>query len=422
MTASREAPPGRDLDRHSLGDVELVGGDRRRQSVDLVDLELCQVADPAHVDAGEGQVGRQGQRCRPQNGTVTAHTDQRLDAVGNDRLLDSDGVDPLRCEAANNDVGDLFGMILLTVDDHSDRFHGVSRASAIAAWAVVGSVGAEPGQELPIALGPANRGCDNSGHGQIDLLEGRLDPFDRASVEPGVGDDPALPDLVAADFELRFDQHDPVGAPGPQGRQGTGDDPERDEREIRDDQVEWRSKRGRIGMANVGAFNDRDPGVGAEAPVELAVSDVDGRHGNGPALKEAVGEPTGGRSHVDRRPPDDADAEPVDPGLELASASPHEPAHRFVKVDGVGGAHQRARPRFSDAPNPNEALGDRALSCGAAVGQLAPHELGVQSTAAQSPGSATGRASPPAASSSSLRRSAICSATGGASAGSAASS
>ena len=54
-----------------------------------------------------------------------------------------------------------------------------------------------------------------------------------------------------------------------------------------------------VEVADVGALAHRDPGVGPEPLVELAVADVDGHDLGGAALQQAVGEPAGRRAGVE---------------------------------------------------------------------------------------------------------------------------
>ena len=78
----------------------------------------------------------------------------------------------------------------------------------------------------------------------------------------------------------------------------------------------------------------------AQARVELAVADVDGDHLRRAALEQAVGEAAGRRAGVEGPRPRDVDPEPLERGVELLAAPPHEAGRRAERAR----PGRRARP------------------------------------------------------------------------------
>ncbi len=73
-------------------------------------------------------------------------------------------------------------------------------------------------------------------------------------------------------------------------------------------------------ISGVEAFHDQDPGILPQAPVELAVADVDREHHPGPALEQAVGEAAGGGTDVESQAIGDVHGQLVESVVELDPA------------------------------------------------------------------------------------------------------
>ena len=97
-----------------------------------------------------------------------------------------------------------------------------------------------------------------------------------------------------------------------EGRDGRQNVSQRDERHVDGDEVEAPCL-GRKGVgrqrARVRAFEHDHARVGAQAPVELAVADVERDDAGGAVAQEDVGEASRRRTDVDARPSLDGDAE-----------------------------------------------------------------------------------------------------------------
>ncbi len=80
--------------------------------------------------------------------------------------------------------------------------------------------------------------------------------------------------------------------------------------------------------ADVGALDHRDPVVGAQTPGKLSVAHIQRHHAGGTRLQQAVREPAGARTHVDRPPPRNRHREPLERARELVAASRYEAGTR----------------------------------------------------------------------------------------------
>ncbi len=142
----------------------------------------------------------------------------------------------------------------------------------------------------------------------------------------GIADDAAFADVLAAGFELGFDEEDGFALPGfacgGEGGEERGEDEGGgDEADVHGEEGDGvpavrvkripigndRKKSKGVGVgvklaggeeAGIGAFEEGDAGVGAEFVMDLAVAGVDGEHGGGTVLEEAVGEAAGGGADV----------------------------------------------------------------------------------------------------------------------------
>ena len=156
---------------------------------------------------------------------------------------------------------------------------------------------------------------------------------------------PPLPTISLARLELRLDQKNPVGVPGPEGADLWSNERQRNEGEIGDHDIERSPERNGIGVTDVCSFHDNNPGVGANPMVELTVSDVESDHFAGSALQEAVGEPSGRCSDVDRPSTFDRHAKGLDCAVELRSGATDESRGRAFNGEWILRGHERRRLR-----------------------------------------------------------------------------
>src|ERR1035437_1130714 len=123
---------------------------------------------------------------------------------------------------------------------------------------------------------------------------GRLgDPRDHRLVHRRIGDQTAPPDLLAPGLELGFDERHDVGPRGEKRRGRPQNEAQRDERDVDGhdvDLVRYIRARERSG---IDALADDDARVGAQAPIELTVADVERDDAGGSSLQQHVGEAAG---------------------------------------------------------------------------------------------------------------------------------
>lgn len=170
--------------------------------------------------------------------------------------------------------------------------------------------------------------------GREDSPTGARCPLDElaedAGVDGGVADDAAAGDIGGAGFELGFEEDDAGSGEGEAHRCRGEDFAQRNEREVGDEEVE-RREFGKV--AGVGAFEEGDARVVAEALVELGAADIDGEDRSGAALEEAIGEAAGGGAEVEAAKAGDIDFERGERGFEFVAAAA-DVALGFDELDG----------------------------------------------------------------------------------------
>ncbi len=226
----------------------------------------------------------------------------------------------------------------------------------------------------------------------------------------------ALADKILANLELRFHQQNPVGAVRAEGAQWFGDDPDRDKRQVGDDEIKRRTELRRIDMTDVGALDDLDPIVTAQLMVELAVADVESNDTVRSPLQKTVGETSRRRAYVDSAPPAYRDGELLDGVIELVSAPSDEAVGLADQIQRIPWGNERARLRIGDPADANATFLDRLSCCRTAGDELAANQLDVEAPSVGQPSPPVVR---PMSSSSASNRSASASAISGASAASA---
>ena len=130
------------------------------------------------------------------------------------------------------------------------------------------------------------------------------------------------------------------------GRHGT----ERDERQVGDREIDRTAEVLRLEVAGVGALEHRDPRVGAQRPRELAAPDVDREHRRRAGLQQAVGEPAGRRTEVERPRARDRHREAVERGGQLLAAARDEARGLTLELDGLCGVDEARRQRRARLP------------------------------------------------------------------------
>ena len=161
-----------------------------------------------------------------------------------------------------------------------------------------------------------------------------------------------------AGLELGLQQDHARCAPGQARRDGGQHLAQGDEGDVGDKEVEGRE----LGeVAGVGAFHGGHARVFAQLLVELPTAHVNGDHGNGAVLEQAVGEAARGGADIEAAQAGHIDGEGIEGGLELAAAATHV-ALDLAQVEGSaliehgGGLHQRERAR-AGAPGHDQPAG-----------------------------------------------------------------
>ena len=153
---------------------------------------------------------------------------------------------------------------------------------------------------------------------------------------------------------------------------------QRDERQVRDDQVGHERQVRGFQVPDVRPLHHRDARVVADLPRELAVPHVDRHHPSGARLQQAVGEPARGRPGVEAIAVTGIDGEPIEGRPELLSPAGDvstrraDHLHRGVVGDQRGGLRGRA-PGDGHPPR-----SDRGLRFRATARQSPAHELDVE--------------------------------------------
>lgn len=236
-------------------------------------------------------------------------------------------------------------------------------------------------EELHVALPATNRRL----HLADDDCAADLKCVDHLGASLGVqgriGDDTfASIDVSLARLKLGLHEQHELAIPAGQSDQHLGDEGQGDEREIGDHEIKRRSQGDRIGMANVGPFNHRYPGIEADFGMQLAVPDINGDHVTDVALQHAVGKTTGRSSNVDGAQLRNVNGEMVQRRSQFFPAPTDEGAIRPVNDDRFIGAHQSGRvERRCAAHSYPPGLND-IVSLGGAADQTAPNEFEIKSS------------------------------------------
>ena len=155
-------------------------------------------------------------------------------------------------------------------------------------------------------------------------------------------------------------------------------EPQRDEREIGDDEVD--RLRQLEALAGVDPLHHAHAFVAPQLPVELPFADIDGIDPRRAALQQTIGEPARRRSDIERDEARHVEAEVVQRALELLAASGGETRTGFDGDDRILG-HRRRRTVGSVARDTDRTREDERLRALAAGCELSLHEQLIQAHA-----------------------------------------
>src|SRR3954453_14949924 len=200
----------------------------------------------------------------------------------------------------------------------------------------------------------------------------------------GLAPHPPGAEPLPPDLELRLDHREEVGIIAGAGGERRQHEAQRDEGEVGDHHGPRPADGLRRQGADVGALQHLDAFVGAQRPGEPAVAHVDGDDLRCPAPQQDVCEPAGRGAGVQRPPPLDGDAERLQ-GTEQLVRAARDPAGLVrVGADDQRGAGVDSGGRLGGSPtgDGDASLGDQGHGVLTGSGQAPPHELRVESTAA----------------------------------------
>ena len=103
--------------------------------------------------------------------------------------------------------------------------------------------------------------------------------------------------------------------------------------------------------------------------MELAPAHVDGEHGGGPGLEQAVGEPAGGGAGIERPEAGDVDGEAIQGRSQLLPSPSDERRGRAGELDGLVRRHQPGRFVGHRSRHQDPALGDEGCRLGTGLDQ-----------------------------------------------------
>ena len=298
------AGPARlDVDRehHALRHREVAREQPRQRRVELVGLDLGEVAELADVHAEDRDRRRVHEVDRVQHRAVAAERDHEVEAVGEAVGLDAELVEadtpsprlagraPRRrarrnhaaaarassCATPRSRCGTrptarIAGLMRLdtghvVVRGRPDRRSSMSDVASTAA-----GPRARVREELDVAVGAAQRRRDHRAHTEPERVEPADDFAQHRVVHHRVAHDATLADARPARLELRLHEQHEVGIGVREREQVRRDRAQRDERQVGDAQVGGRIDRAGVELAHVRALHHGDARVVAQRPRELA--------------------------------------------------------------------------------------------------------------------------------------------------------
>ena len=341
-----------DLQGQPLLDRVLAALDRGQRLLDRLGLGLGEEADPAEVDAHERGVGVAGQLGGAQERAVTAEDHHDLGVAGGlrrrrarPRRRRSRGPAPRRRAAGRRCRRRSAGRPSVRASSTMSRrpvcTASRTRRGCLRAPALVPSVTAAPPPLLDGPGPPAAARRRGAATGRTPRCQpGRAADWPPPRRSPSRGTPRPAPTSRTAWTRCSGSRTTPpapsrsrptsncgltigsrsASAPRAGGERGQHQ-PQRDEGQVGDDEVDRAVDRLGRQRADVGALVDPDAVVGAQAPGELAVADVDGDDLGGAPAEQHLGEAAGGGAGVERPPALDGDRERVEGAQQLVRAA-----------------------------------------------------------------------------------------------------
>ncbi len=177
-------------------------------------------------------------------------------------------------------------------------------------------------KDLAVALSAGEPRRGDSDHARAVARELLGDRDDRTGARAAVAHDASLLDGLAPGLELWLHERDDRARVAEMSERRRQRDPQRNEREIGDDDVD--GLRQLEALAGVDPLHHPHALVAAQLPVQLSFADVDGVDAQDAALQQAVGEPAGRRSDIERNEARHVEAEIVQRALELLASARDE--------------------------------------------------------------------------------------------------
>lgn len=104
---------------------------------------------------------------------------------------------------------------------------------------------------------------------------------------------------LAADLKLWLHEDDPITAGSEQRRESGNEQSDGDEANVADDELHGFADVRLFKVAGIETLVQNDARMGAQFPIDLAGAGIDAVNARGAVLQQAIGEATGGGSHVE---------------------------------------------------------------------------------------------------------------------------
>lgn len=178
------------------------------------------------------------------------------------------------------------------------------------------------GEEFVVAFGAGNRRGKDSTElpGSLGFDKG-ADFFHGGKLESFVTNDSTATYLIAGEFELGFYEHDDIGLGRENGKDRRKNQGQGNEAHVSHGEVNGRRKVAGLEEAGIDSFVNNHAGILADAPMELGMPDIEGMDTGRAALKQAVGESSGGGTNVETNFVARIKGEAIQSGLQLETAA-----------------------------------------------------------------------------------------------------
>ena len=167
----------------------------------------------------------------------------------------------------------------------------------------------------------------------------------RPGPQSRIGHDTTGTHLTASHFKLRLHHGNDIGVRGRAGGQRGQHCGQRDERQVRDHQIDCPADGVRCQFADIGPFDHPHPVIGSQRPRELSVSHIHRDHLGRTAIQQHLGESTGGRTGIQTAPAGNIDAEVLERADQLVRAA-GDPGAFSGALDGKCCSHLDGGRRF----------------------------------------------------------------------------